>query len=138
MHVGDSARRAGEVDVLADGATEEVRLEGVGRLEVEGEEVAHRVPDDRAVHGRRLWHQRSKRREHAASRHTPEVRGLRVDAISAVVVQPAHRVDDVVDLRRERGLTAEAVAQATTTKPASQIRSKKPSLPLGVSRGARR
>ena len=110
-HVRDGARGAGELEVLPDRTTEEMRLEVVGRLEVEREEVAHRVPDDRGAHPGRRRHQRGKRRERAARRCTPQVRPLRFDAdLGCVVVQPTHRVDHVVELRRELRLTAEAVA----------------------------
>ncbi len=123
--------------MLADGPTEEVRLPRVGGFEVEGEEVAHRVPDHRATDGGRLGDERSERREGAAAGRAPQIHVVGVEPVlPTVVADPPERVDDIVDLRRKGGLAAEAIAAGHGGEAGARRCGRRTRAPTPASHGA--
>ena len=125
--------------MLPDRPTEEVRLPRLGGFEVEGEEVAHRVPDHRTAHGGRLGDERGECREGATPGRAPQIDAIGVEPVlSTVVADPAQRVDHVVDLRGELRLAAEAIAAGHSGEAGVADAVEEPTLPLTRLAGARR
>ena len=91
--------------MLTDRPAEQVGLEGVVGCVLERGQVGDRVPADHTGDRGRAGDQRGERTQETTGGRPPQVGAFGHDAqLTGVIVEPAQRLDDVVDLGGEVGL----------------------------------
>ncbi len=110
VNVADGAGRPGDVAVFSDRSAEQVRLEAVGRLLVEGEQVGHGVPTDDSPNLGYVVTQCRQSRQMPTGRGPPEVHAVGRDIQHrGLLGQPVKGKVQVVALGGEAGFAAEPV-----------------------------